>query len=233
MFGHLKTPSSLALVIALGLGCSTPKETPPSDSLIGRPPPASEDPFYFVAMERAVPVESSGMVEADPVPDLSAERKEIQRRTAELEEREGQIRKEFERLGQERDQVDELSKSLSESRVALEQERQKLEDLRRSLGTAQRETVARAEKVPSEAVTEPSRIREVQCVACVSICPVINGKMTCPKEEDLVCGWGSHADGKIASELAAAECNGALRLMEGSKVYGEIGGECPRPSCKP
>jgi len=234
MFGHLKTPSFTVLVIAFGLGCSAPKPTPTSEGLVGRPPPPSEDPFYFVAMERAVQVESSGVVEPDP-PDFSRERAEIRQKLSELEARELQIREEFERLGRERDQLAESSNSLKASQAAMRRERDELDELRRSLQSARATAVAPdPEKVVPKNLEAPKPVyTEVQCVSCVSICPMIGGQMKCPREEDLVCGWGSHPDQKTASQLALAECNGALRLMEGSKVYGEIGGECPRPSCKP
>ena len=50
----------LLILIAIGIGCSGSQKKD-AESLIGEPPSAKDDPFFFVAMpDEAVPVASSG-----------------------------------------------------------------------------------------------------------------------------------------------------------------------------
>ncbi len=248
-------------ITAIALGCGTPKAPVPAEDLIGRPPPPSEDPFFFVAMEKAIPVETSGRVEPvkteviEDVPDAKtrlspdgfedrerslidrekrvvvAEQRLVEaeqrfaaaqlrfketeqqslsmlnRRETELNEREAFIRADFDRLGQERAE-------LTTMRIALE-----------SRPTA--ETAKKVEKKP-----EPKIEGGYQCMSCVAICEVVNGKQVCPEREDLICGWGTHTDRNIAGKLAEAECAGALKLTANMQTYGKIEGDCPRASCQ-
>lgn len=244
-----------SLIVALVWGCGTPPAPVPAEDLIGRPPPASEDPFFFVAMEKAIPVETSGRVEPvdavepEKVEDrgledagerkrslderearlvaaerqlaeaeqrvLEAERRfkeneqqsisMLKRREQDLDERERFIREDFDRLGQERAQLTALKLEI-ESRT--------------SKNSTSKETKPQLQKTQG-----------FQCMSCVAICEVVNGKQVCPEKEDLICGWGTHSDRNVASKLAEEECRGALKLTANSQTYGKIEGDCPPASC--
>jgi DNA repair exonuclease SbcCD ATPase subunit len=130
----------------------------------------------------------------------------LKRREQDLDERERFIREDFDRLGQERAQLTTLKLEI-ESR-------------------ASKDSTPKVETKP-----QPQKTQGFQCMSCVAICEVINGKQVCPEKEDLICGWGTHTDRKVASQLAEEECRGALKMTANSQTYGKIEGDCPPASC--
>lgn len=241
----------LIVLVLILAGCAAPEaeKKRPADDLIGRPPPPSEDPFYFVAMEKAVRVDTTGTVEPDPVdPDpvnassvdvtktvesevsaadiakFESRERELRLREAELSRREAEVESKYAELATREFELEKKNESV---RAELQARESGIVSAREEVEALRREVEA-ARKAPPK--PKPSGY---QCMSCVSVCPVVDGRAVCHGEDDMVCGWGVHDSKETASKAAVAECRGALDLMESGKEYREIRGNCPAATCSP
>lgn len=90
-----------------------------------------------------------------------------------------------------------------------------------------------AAAAPPEGAPEPppkTSPDQVQCFSCVKICAVTDPQ--CEGSEDVICGWGVDDAREQASQMAAAQCDGALDLARETRRWGRIEGDCPAASCR-
>lgn len=245
----------LIVLVLILAGCAAPEaeKKRPADDLIGRPPPPSEDPFYFVAMEKAVRVDTTGTVEPDPVepdsvqpdpvdpntevtkttdPPVSAvnlaefesRERELRLREAELSRREAEVESKYAELAKREFEVEKRNESVRADLLARES----------GIASALEEVEALRREVEASRKAPPkAKYSGYQCMSCVSVCPIVDGRAVCQGEDDMVCGWGVHDSKETASKAAVAECRGALDLMESGSEYREIRGNCPAATCSP
>jgi hypothetical protein len=97
---------------------------------------------------------------------------------------------------------------------------------------AEDSTVAAVEPEPVASDSTPGATSAAapQCFSCVRICPTAGD---CDEaREDVICGWGTHADAPQAKRLARAECNATLDMARRMPVWSRIDGQCPPATCR-
>lgn len=216
-------------------GCTGPATRTQSelDTMIGRPPPPGEDPFFIQAIPAdAIAVDPSGNIGVDihnpapqPQPPGATARAEIARLEAQIQKLEA----EKTRLESARAQTARLQAQLEEAQRDKSQLAAQLDAAQQRAEAAQRE-IESARQQPKDGQTAPLPPTTPQCFSCVRICPTARG---CDNtDEDVICGWGTHADAAQARQVARAQCDATLDLARQMPVWSRIDGQCPPATCR-
>lgn len=80
---------------------------------------------------------------------------------------------------------------------------------------------------------EPSPPDVPQCFSCVRICAQSDPTEDCSQSaEDMICGWGTAEDERMAGRLAQAQCDAVLDMARQMSRWRTIEGSCPVAACR-
>ena len=218
MITHTHSPRwLLALLLLLNItpACSKPAERRAEaveDTIIGRPPPARDDPFADATLPPdAKPAPASGYMgdenraRPQPMPD---DQRAATVRAPKPEPK--VIVKPAPKVIVKPAPIEPTPKPTPTPAVAVV--------------TRPRDTTP----TPTPATDAPH-----QCFSCVRVCAVADAANGCADSpEDMICGWGAAEDRASAQRMAQAQCDATLNMARDMPLWSSIEGSCPPASCR-
>lgn len=240
---NLSTLVWLLTLVFVG-GCATPADKPqePSDTIVGKPPPADEDPFFIQgALSEANRVDTRGRIEpeepaaaAQPAnEDVQPDDENIQpeasapKKTAPADPEENEVASASKEAVSE---AAEKPQHEQDSTVETQPEPKTRVAPRGELASVTKSAPPKTRARLPEPTVPPETPTQPHCFSCVKICPVEGG---CDQaDEDIICGWGTQERADEAKTLARAQCDATLDLARQMPVWSRIDGECPPAACR-
>ncbi len=222
---RFRVPILLWMMSAGLCSCApAPSHQKAEKTVIGRPPPPAEDPFFVVTLpRRAQPAQSSGLIgelesKAEGLAPHGTDVKPPETSGLHKSAATDVLRPNPTNT----EPVPHDDKGHKKNGFASSPPGLSGENSPPALPGVGRDTKDARTPGPTPKISSPS------CFSCVKICPAT--ETDCPNQ-DVVCGWGRAKRVATARSLALAECEASLEMVQEMPPWNGITGHCPTPTC--